>query len=52
MSTDGPYVVNLSYEFHPDNVNVKDCGHTTSEPHECVHDWRVTWGNLDRTVEG
>lgn len=51
MSTDGPHDVSPDYEFHPDNVDASKCGHTTQEPHNCVHDWRVYWGNVPRTEE-
>lgn len=32
-------------------VDTSKCGHTTAEPHHCVHDWRVEWGNVERTVD-
>ena len=52
MSTDGPYIVDpLTYPLHPDNVDATKCGHTTQEPHYCVHDWRVHWGNVEKTGE-
>lgn len=49
MSTDGPYEVDSSYEFFPGNVNANLCDHDADPPVcHCVHDWRVTWGNLPR----
>ena len=30
-------------------VDTDKCGDTTGKPHSCIHDWRIHWGNVDRT---
>lgn len=30
-------------------VDAEKCAHNTTDPHHCVHDWRVTWGNVEKT---
>jgi len=30
----------------PNEVSTENC---TDDHHECVHDWRIYWGNVDRT---
>jgi hypothetical protein len=51
VSTDGPYTVSPDYEYAPWNVDATKCSHTTDGPHNCVHDWRVHWGNVEKTGE-
>lgn len=30
-------------------VDATTCAHTTDGVHHCIHDWRIHWGNVDRT---
>lgn len=34
---------------HAYTVDATTCAHTTEGVHHCIHDWRITWGNMDRT---
>ncbi|MDP7733644.1 hypothetical protein [Mycobacterium paragordonae] len=33
----------------PYTVDATKCSHTTDGEHQCIHDWRITWGNVERT---
>lgn len=30
-------------------VDARKCSNTTDGPHFCVHDWRIEFGNVERT---
>lgn len=33
-------------------VDATQCSHTTQGEHQCVHDWRIHWGNVAQTGGG
>ncbi|AER48309.1 hypothetical protein BILLKNUCKLES_18 [Mycobacterium phage BillKnuckles] len=39
----------MTYYPRPEEVSTLRC---TDDEHECVHDWRILWGNVERTVVG
>ncbi|UJQ86254.1 hypothetical protein SEA_BONAMASSA_15 [Mycobacterium phage Bonamassa] len=37
----------------PEEVNSTGCDHWADPPVvKCIHDWRVVWGNVPRTITG
>ncbi|AXC33289.1 hypothetical protein SEA_DUBLIN_14 [Mycobacterium phage Dublin] len=37
----------------PEEVNSTGCDHWADPPVvKCIHDWRIVWGNMPRTITG
>lgn len=44
--------VPYGYPYKPTDVS-NDCDHNADPPVcNCVHDWRIEWGNVKRTIKG
>ena len=45
-------VVPSDYPYKPENVS-NDCDHLADPPIcNCLHDWRIEWGNVKRIIRG
>ena len=42
-------IVNGTVVVGPYVVDASTCDDTTDGEHHCVHDWRIEWGNVQRT---
>ncbi|ALA48127.1 head-tail connector protein [Mycobacterium phage Phlei] len=44
-----PYPPGFIVAVKPEQVNPKGCKHEATPPVcNCAHDWRITWGNVER----
>ncbi|AEJ94505.1 hypothetical protein PBI_ACHEBE_18 [Mycobacterium phage Achebe] len=43
-----PYPIDFGLAVRPEHVDVSKCDHEFGVCF-CVHDWRIHWGNLDRS---
>lgn len=47
-----PYPTGFLLAVKPGEVNANYCTHEADSPFcSCVHDWRITWGNVERKTK-